>query len=149
MQNAIDYYTDLALLKFKKSFFHAERNLLAAGKESDPAVSATEAMWKTRDEIISLVKLDPEIQDDVNREHVWSRALYYVTYIRTLLVDLKNLHPSIVPQHHVEQLGGVSYKVSTPNADTIVEVLEKGIEDRLENRLEHRNGAKGDAGKPE
>lgn len=122
-------YKEIAILKFKKYFFHNERNLLAAGKQPDPGKSATEAMWKTRQETMELIKSDPDFQNNIDREEIWADALYWVMYFRQMLVDLKVIEPMVAPISHHEQIK------DTTKSGEIVSAFANGVDLKAEAAL--------------
>jgi hypothetical protein len=75
-------YRERALLKFKRYYLHGIRN----GHDSEK--SATEAMWKTRNELLEELKEDPEFQNDHAKEELWADALIQIMLLRMMLANI-------------------------------------------------------------
>ena len=75
-------YKERALFKFRRFYMHGVRN------DKDYETSVNEAMFRTRDEVLTEIKCDPEIKTNAEREDIWSDILEDLMIFRNMLKDI-------------------------------------------------------------
>lgn len=114
-------YRERALYKFRRYLFHELRNQEAAGAAPDMDDASTKAVWKTRDEMLDLMKHDTSFKTNIDREEAWADVLIDVMWMRQMLFDL----PTVGVQIDVPKLKSVSA------SGNVTENFVEGVKSKL------------------
>jgi len=131
MEPEVSLYRERALLKFRRYYFHSIRDQASAGKEVDTEKAATDAMWKAREEILAMLRIDPDIETDIDREEVWADALVDIMFFRQLLVNLPIDAAKLYPKMPLANGEIADPKLTPTNSGKIAGAYETGVETKI------------------
>lgn len=113
-------YRERALLKFRRYYLHGIRD----GKSADE--SATDAMWKARNELLEEVKADPAYQTDAAREDLWSDVLIQLMVLRMMLseipIDINELKRRSIQTNQERE------RIAQSASAEVADLVNKGLE---------------------